>query len=77
MPADAEEGLRSMALEPRLRRRLLARTMAEARRKAEDAGADRLARHMAPGPHSADETVGYVLVIAGRLVCRRGGGGSG
>jgi hypothetical protein len=62
-PADAEEGLRSMALEPRLRRRLLAGEMAEARRKAEETGADRLARHMAPGPHSVDETVGYVLLI--------------
>jgi hypothetical protein len=31
--------------------------------KAEAAKADRFARHMAPGAHSVDETVVYVLLI--------------
>jgi hypothetical protein len=60
---EAEEGLRSMALEPRLRRRLLGACVDDAMHKAEAAKADRLARHMVPGAHSADETVGYVLLI--------------
>jgi hypothetical protein len=62
-PAEAEEGLRSMALEPRLRRRLLGASVVDAMQKAEAAKADHFARHMAPGAHSVDETVGYVLLI--------------
>jgi hypothetical protein len=62
-PAEAEEGLRSMALEPRLRRRLLGASVAETIQKAEAAKADRFARLMVPGAHSVDETVGYVLLI--------------
>jgi hypothetical protein len=62
-PAEAEEGLRSMALEPRLRRRLLGDSVIEAMKKAEKEKADRCARHMVPGAHSADETVGYVFLI--------------
>ena len=62
-PAEAEEGLRSMALEPRLRRRLLGASVVDAMKKAEAAKADRFARHMVPGAHSVDETVGYVLLI--------------
>jgi len=62
-PAEAEKGLRSMALEPRLRRRLLGASMADAMQKAEAARADRFARLMVPGAHSVDETVGYVLLI--------------
>jgi hypothetical protein len=61
--AEAEEGLRSMALEPRLRRRLLGTSVADAMQKAEAAKADHFARHMVPGAHSVDETVGYVLLI--------------
>jgi len=62
-PKEAEEGLRSMALEPRLRRRLLGASVADAMRKAEAAKADHFARYMVPGAHSVDETVGYVLLI--------------
>lgn len=60
---EAEEGLRSMALEPRLRRRLLGAAVADAMKKAEAEKADHFARHMLPGAHSADETVGYVILI--------------
>jgi hypothetical protein len=52
-----------MALEPRLRRRLLGTSVIEAMNKAEAEKADHYARHMVPGAHSADETVGYVLLI--------------
>lgn len=62
-PAEAEEGLRSMALEPRLRRRVLGASIAEGMKKAEDAKADRFARNMVPGKHSVDDTVGYVHLI--------------
>jgi hypothetical protein len=62
-PAEAEGGLRSMALEPRLRRRLLGTSVLDAMKKAEAAKADHFARHMAPGAHSVDETVGYILLI--------------
>ena len=62
-PAEAEEGLRSMALEPRLRRRLLGASVVDAMQKAEVVKADRFARHIVPGTHSVDETVGYVLLI--------------
>lgn len=62
-PAEAEEGLRSMALEPRLRRRLLGASVVDALEKAEAAKANRFARNMVPGAHSVDETVGYVLLI--------------
>jgi hypothetical protein len=62
-PAEAEEGLRSMALEPRLSRRLLGTSVADAIQKAEAEKADRFARHMVPAAHSVDETVGYVLLI--------------
>jgi hypothetical protein len=62
-PAEAEEGLRSMALEPRLRRRLLGASVVDAMQKAEAAKVDHFARQMLPGAHSVDETVGYVLLI--------------
>jgi hypothetical protein len=66
-PSEAEEGLRSMALEPRLRRRVLGSCIVDGMKKAEDAKADRFARHMVPGKHSVDETVGYVhLILAHR-----------
>jgi hypothetical protein len=60
---EVEEGLRSMALEPRLRRRLLGASVVDATQKAEAAKADHFARGMVPGAHSIDETVGYVLLI--------------
>lgn len=62
-PAEAEEGLRSMALEPRLRRRVLGDCIVDGMKKAEDAKANQFARHMVPGKHSIDETVGYVHLI--------------
>lgn len=62
-PGEAEEGLRSMALEPRLRRRLLGSSVSDAMKQAETAKADHFARIMAPGKHSVDETVGYILLI--------------
>src|SRR5258708_37586657 len=62
-PAEIEEGLRSMALEPRLRRRILGTSVVDAMEKAEAAKADHFARHMFPGAHSVDESVGYVLLI--------------
>jgi hypothetical protein len=62
-PSEAEQGLRSMALEPRLRRRLLGGSVVEAKAKAEAAKADRFARNIAPGTNSADSTVGYVFLI--------------
>jgi len=52
-----------MALEPRLRRRLLGASVVDAIQKAEAAKADHFARYMAPGAHSADDTVSYVLLI--------------
>jgi hypothetical protein len=61
--AQAEEGLRSMALESRLRRRLLGSGVVDAMQKAEAEKADHFARQMLPGAHSVDETVGYVLLI--------------
>jgi hypothetical protein len=62
-PSKAEEGLRNMALEPRLSRRLLGRLVVDAMKTAEDKKAGRFARNMVPGAHSADETVGYVFLI--------------
>jgi hypothetical protein len=62
-PAEVEEGLRSMALEPRLQRRLLGGSVIDAMKKAEEEKADRFARNMIPGAHSVDETIGYVLLI--------------
>jgi hypothetical protein len=62
-PGEVEEGLRSMALEPRLRRRILGASVVDAMKKAEAAKVDHFARYMVPGAHSVDETVGYVLLI--------------
>ncbi len=62
-PADAEKGLRRMALEPRLRRRLLGSSFVDALKTAEDKKAERFARNIVPGAHSADETVGYVFLV--------------
>jgi hypothetical protein len=62
-PSKVEEGLRSMAIEPRLRHRLLGGLVVGAMRKAEADKRDHFARNMEPGAHSVDETVGYVLLI--------------
>ena len=62
-PSEMEKGMRSMALEPRLRRRLLGRSVADAIKSAEHKKADRFARNIAPGAHGADEKVGYVFLM--------------
>jgi hypothetical protein len=62
-PLEGEEVLRSMALEPRLRRRLLGDSVVDAMKKAEAANAAHFARLILPGAYSVDETVGYVLLI--------------
>ena len=62
-PSKAEEGLRSMALEPRLSRRLLGSSVVAAMKTAEDKKADRFARNIVPAAQSPDETVGYVFLI--------------
>jgi hypothetical protein len=61
--SEMEQGLRSMVLEPRLRRRLLGNSVVDAMKLAEDQKADRFARNLVPGAHSADEKVGYVFLI--------------
>jgi hypothetical protein len=62
-PLKAEEGLRIVALEPRLSRRLLGGAVVEAMKKAEDEKADRFVRNIVPTARSADDTVGYVFLI--------------
>lgn len=62
-PSEIERGLRSMALEPRLSRRLLGGSVADAMKTAEDKKADRFSRNIVPTAHSADETVGFVFLI--------------
>jgi hypothetical protein len=62
-PSEMEKGLRSMALEPRLSRRLLASSVVDAMKSAEDKKADRFVRNIVPGAHSADEKVGYVFLV--------------
>jgi len=62
-PFEVEKGLRSMALEPRLNRRLLGSSVVDAMKLAEDKKADRFARNIVPGAHGADEKVGYVFLI--------------
>ena len=62
-PSQMERGLRSMALEPRLSRRILGSSVVDAMKTAEDKKADRFARNIVPTPRSADEKVGYVFLI--------------
>lgn len=62
-PSEMERGLRSMALEPRLSRRLLGSSVVDAMKTAEDKKAEGFARNIVPGPHSADEKVGYVFLV--------------
>ena len=62
-PSEAEQGLRTMALEPRLSRRLIGSSVVDAMKTAEDKKADRFARNIVPGAHSADDKVGYVFLI--------------
>lgn len=60
---EAEEALRSMALEPRLTRRLLGQSFSQIFREAEVRGVDRFARVMLPQKRSADRSVGYIVLI--------------
>jgi len=60
---EAEEALRSMALERRLHRRLLGQSVGHMFREAEDLGVDRFARVMLPQKRSADRSVGYIVLI--------------
>ncbi len=63
---DAEQAMRSMALEPRVYRRLLGTALTEAMKEAEKRGADRFVRASLPGPDAADRLVAYVfLILAG------------
>jgi hypothetical protein len=61
--AEAEVGLRSMALELRLRRRLLGAFVADAMKTAEANKHDHFARQMLPGKHSADGAVAYTFLV--------------
>ncbi|WP_291864774.1 hypothetical protein [Bradyrhizobium sp.] len=61
--AVAEQALRTLALEPRVQRRLLGEGLIYAMRKAEELATDRFVRVALPGPHSADRSVGYVYLI--------------
>lgn len=63
---DAEQALRSMALGPRVHRRLLGAALTEAMKEAERRRADRFVRVYLPGPDTADRLVAYVfLILAG------------
>ena len=62
-PSEAERGLRSMALEPRLSRRLLGSSVVDAMKTAEEKKADGFARNIVPGAHRVDEKVGYVFLV--------------
>ena len=61
--AEAEQALRTLALEPRVQRRLLGESLIHAMRRAEELAQDRFVRVALPGPHSADRKVAYVLLI--------------
>jgi hypothetical protein len=61
--AEAEQALRTLALEPRVQRRLLGDGLINAMRRAEELAQDRFVRVALPGPHSADRSVGYVFLI--------------
>jgi hypothetical protein len=64
---DGEQALRSMALEPRVYRRLLGSALTQAMKQAEKEAEDRFVRVSLPGPGTADRTVGYIfLILAGR-----------
>jgi hypothetical protein len=58
-----EQALRTMALEPRLQRRLLGEAFVTAMERAEKQAQDRFVRVVLPGPHTADRTVAYVFLI--------------
>jgi hypothetical protein len=63
---DAEQALRSMALESRVYRRVLSNALTEAMKEAEKRRADRFARVSLPSRAAADQRVGYIfLILAG------------
>lgn len=59
----AEQALRSMALESRVYRRMMAEALVTAMRRAEERKAGRFCRVVLPGPDSADRGVAYVFLI--------------
>jgi hypothetical protein len=61
--AEAEQALRTLALEPRVQRRLLGQTLIDAMKKAEELAQDRFVRVALPGPHSADRGIAYIFLI--------------
>jgi hypothetical protein len=61
--SQAEQALRTMALEPRLFRRLLGAVLVEALEKAEKLAKDRYVRVLLPGPDSANRAIAYVFLI--------------
>ncbi len=60
---EAEQAIRSMALESRVSRRLLGSALIEAMERARKQAKDRYARVIFPGPNSADRTIAYVFLI--------------
>jgi hypothetical protein len=60
----AERGLRLMALENRVNRRILGRSIEEARIKAREQRAERYVRSMLPGRDAYNRRTAYILLIA-------------
>jgi hypothetical protein len=61
--ADAEKALRTMALETRVRRRMLGEALIAAMKNAEKQKAERFCRVVLPGPNSADRKIAYLFLI--------------
>jgi hypothetical protein len=61
--SEAEQAVRTMALEPRVYRRLLGGALIDAMERAEKQAQDRFVRVAMPGPSTADRTVAYVFLI--------------
>jgi hypothetical protein len=62
-PGEAEQALRSMALESRVQRRLLGKALVEALEKAEAEAEDRFVRVVLPGANAGDRKLAYVFLI--------------
>jgi hypothetical protein len=60
---EAEQALRSMALESRVQRRLLGNALVEALKRAEEEATDRFVRLVLPGPSAGDRKLAYVFLI--------------
>ena len=61
--SEAEQGLRSLALEHRVHRRMMGELLLEAMQRAEQREEDRFVRVVMPDPYSADHRVAYVFLI--------------